>query len=117
MAMKMILSVLLTASVAAVPAAAQPANPFSERLQTLSELQRHSVLRRAILDSGQPCKRVDAAGVSGRYKNLVMWTARCTPGGAYGVYIGPDASVQVRPCGQAKTLGLPECRLPVAVKR
>jgi len=103
---------LVVALTAFSAAAAQPANPFSDRLQRLSELQRHSVLRRAVLDAGESCKRVDRAGLSGRYKNLVMWTARCTPGGDYGLFIGPDASVQVRPCGQLKGLGLPQCWLP-----
>jgi len=107
---------MLAASVALAPAAAQPANPFSDRLQKLTQLQRHSVLRRAILDSGETCKRVDRAAVSGRYKNLTMWTARCTAGGDYGVFIGPDSSVQVRPCGDLGKLGLPLCRLPAPAK-
>lgn len=110
--MKRMLAMLLAGGVAFAPLAAQPANSFSDRLQRLSELQRHSVLRRAVLDAGERCKRVDRAGPSGRYRNLVMWTARCTPGGNYGLFIGPDASVQVRPCGQLKALGLPQCRLP-----
>lgn len=111
------MAAMLAAAVALAPAWGQPANMFSDRLQRLNELQRHSVLRRAILDSGEACKRVDRAAISGRYKNLVMWTARCTPGGDYGVYLGPDASVQVRPCADGPKLGLPPCRLPVAAKR
>jgi hypothetical protein len=103
---------LLAALVIAGPAAAQPANPFSDRLKQLSELQRHSVLRRAILDSEQPCKRVGQSAVRGPYKNLVMWTARCVPGGDYALFIGPDSSVQVRSCPTLKQLGLPSCALP-----
>ena len=114
--MKKVIVAILAACAALAPAVAQPANPFSDRLQRLNELQRHSVLRRAILDSGEACKRVDRAGLSGRYKNLAMWTARCVPGGDYGLFIGPDASVQVRPCGDAKKLGLPQCRLPAPAK-
>jgi len=107
----------LALALAAAPAAASPpANPYSERLQRLDELRRHTVLRRAVLDSGSPCKRVDRAGVSGRYKNLVMWTARCVPGGNYAVFIGPDSSVQVRECAELAKLGLPTCRLPAPSK-
>jgi hypothetical protein len=111
-----IIIALLAAVISSAPASAQPANPYSDRLQKLDDLQRRSVLRRAILDAGEPCKRVDAAGISGRYKNLVMWSARCTPKGDYGVYIGPDASVQVRPCEDARKLGLPPCRLPAIAR-
>ena len=114
--MKMMFAAILAAAVALAPAGAQPANPFSDRLQRLSELQRFSVLRRAVLDSGQPCKRVERAVIGGSYKNLTMWSVRCTPGGDYGLFIGPDASVQARPCDEAKSLGLPLCRLPPAKK-
>lgn len=115
--MKKMIAAILAAGVALAPAGAQPANPFSERLQKLNELQRFSVLRRAILDSGQPCRRVDSAAIGGRYKNLVMWSARCVPGGDYGVFIGPDALVQVRPCADTGKLGLPLCRLPAVARK
>lgn len=110
--MKTMILALLAAATAVAPAlASPPANTFSERLQRLDELRRHTVLRRAVLDSGAPCKRIDRAGVSGRYKNLVMWTARCVPGRDYALFIGPDSSVQVRECGELAKLGLPACRL------
>lgn len=115
--MMKILLAILAASAAIMPVAAQPPNPFSDRLQKLGELRRHAVLRRAILDSGEQCKRVERAGINGRHKNLVMWSARCTPGGDYAVFIGPDASVQVRSCGDVVKLGLPACRMPVPQKR
>jgi hypothetical protein len=113
--MKMIAGLMLAGAMIA-PAHAQTATAYSDRLLKLGELQRHSVLRRAILDSGELCKRVERAAVSGAYKNLVVWTARCTPGGDYGVFLGPDASVQVRRCAETKTLGLPPCRLPLVAK-
>lgn len=116
--MKKILISMLAAVLAVAPGmASQPANPFSERLQRLDELRRHSVLRRAVLDSGEPCKRVERAGISGQYKNLVIWTAHCVPGGDYAVFIGPDASVQVRDCAEVSKLGLPACRVPSAPAR
>ena len=113
--MRILLAILATA-VAAAPVAAQP-NPFSDRLQKLDELRRHAVVRRAILDAGESCKRVERAGMTGRYKNLVMWSARCTPGGDYALFIGPDASVQVRSCGELVKLGLPACHVPAPQKR
>ncbi|MFS0737299.1 hypothetical protein ABC347_09640 [Sphingomonas sp. 1P06PA] len=100
---------IATAMALPLPAAAQAGNAFSQRLQQLPDLQRRAVLRRAVLDSGQRCKRVDAGALKGRYKNLVMWTATCNPGGAYGIFIGPDGSVQVRPCADMRTLKLPAC--------
>jgi hypothetical protein len=113
-AMKVMVAMLAALAAAAPAPASPPPNPFSERLQRLDELRRYTILRRAVLDSGEPCKRVDRAGISGRYKNLVMWTAHCVPGGNYALFIGPDASVQVRDCAELAKLGLPACRLPPA---
>ena len=95
----------------AAPTTAQVAKSqsYSDRLAKLDGPRRLSVLRRAVLDAGQPCKRVTAGAIRGRYRNLVMWTARCTPGGDYGVFIGPDGSVQVRGCLQMARLKLPGC--------
>lgn len=98
---------LLAATVSTTALAAP--NPFNDRLRTLGELQRYSVLRRAILDSGQSCKRVKGAVFDGPYGNLMRWTAWCEPTGDYSVYIGTDSSVQVRPCGDAAQLKLPVC--------
>jgi hypothetical protein len=110
---KKLCCVLFAATVAIAPAAAAPqANSYSERLARLSELQRRAVLRRAILDAGEQCKRVDKAGRTGAHGNLIMWSARCDRGGDYAVYIGPDGSVQVRPCADAAKLKLPACRIP-----
>ncbi|WP_380875522.1 hypothetical protein ACFB49_04950 [Sphingomonas sp. DBB INV C78] len=91
-------------------------NPYSDRLEKLTELQRNAAMRRAVLDSGQYCKRVEWSGKQQQYKNLVMWVARCDPGGDKAVYIGPDGSVQVRPCTDAAQLKLPQCRMPPAKK-
>lgn len=116
--MRRLIFLVATAMIGAAPlSGAAPSNPFSDRLQRLDELRRHAVLRRAILDSDEQCKRVERAAINGPYKNLMMWTARCVPGGDYALFIGPDASVQVRPCGDLKGLGLPLCRLPNAPKR
>jgi len=96
------------------PVLAQPrvANTFSDRLAKLDDLRRRSVLRRAVLDSGQFCDRVGVHGRLGLWRNLVMWNARCGRGGDYGVFIGNEGSVQVRPCADLAKLKLPACRLP-----
>lgn len=114
------LIIAMTLIALGVPAIAQrPApNAFSDRLAKLDDLRRRAVLRRAVLDSGQRCNRVGANAPQGRWRNLVMWNARCERGGDYAVFIGPDASVQVRPCGDLAKLKLPTCRaLPVARPR
>ena len=105
----------LIALAAAAPLAAQvPApNDFSDRLARLPELQRNAVLRRALLDSNSYCKRIEGGRFQQAYKNLKMWTARCDGKYSYAVFIGPDASVQARPCGDLARLKLPACR-PVA---
>jgi hypothetical protein len=105
---------IILATATATPALAEikAANPYSERLEKLTDVQRRAAMRRAVLDSGQYCKRVDWTAKQGQYKNLVMWVARCTPGGDKAVYIGPDGSVQVRACKEAAQLKLPACKLP-----
>jgi hypothetical protein len=109
---------LAAAAIIAAPVvAAPPPNPWSDALGKLSDLQRRAVLRRAVLDNGLPCKTVTQSQLQGRWKNLVMWTARCMPGGDYGVYVGNEGSVQVRRCSQARQLGLPVCRMAVATRR
>lgn len=88
-------------------------NPHVEQLKALSEFNRGMGLRRAARDSGQRCKKVEYSGYQEDYKNLSMWALRCTDG-EYGIFIAPTGDVQVRQCGQMKTLGLPECRFPAA---
>lgn len=99
---------------AAAPAVAQrpmPAEDYSRRLAALDELSRYATLRRVIATSGQPCRRVESAAPRGRYRNLVMWAVRCTSVD-FGLFIGPDSSVQVRRCAQLAQLKLPPCNLP-----
>ena len=89
-----------------------PANPYQEKLAALSEVNRSLALRRAVQDTGGACKRVQATAYQGVYKALHMWTARCSEGRDWGVFIAPNGDVQVRSCEHLKRLGLPECRLP-----
>lgn len=88
------------------------ANPFVEQLKGLNEQNQGLALRRAIQDSKQRCKKVDYAGYQEDYKNMSMWVARCSDSGDWTLFIAPNADVQVRSCKDAKTLGLPECRIP-----
>jgi len=106
------LGAIVSATVAA--AAPPPAGTYSARLRALPDLQRRAALRAAINDSGQRCGRVEVGEPVGRLRNLVMWNVRCTPGGDYGAFIGPDGSVQVRTCSDLAKLKLPTCRLPPA---
>jgi hypothetical protein len=86
------------------------ANPVSDQLKGLSELYRYLGLRRAIVDSGQRCKKVDRGGYQEEYKSMAMWTAHCTDSGDWAVFIAPSGDVQVRRCGNLASLGLPLCK-------
>ncbi|WP_174274337.1 hypothetical protein [Sphingomonas bacterium] len=107
---------LLTAG----PAAAQDAPPmpqtkasdFTRRMLTLQPIQRAAAIRGAIAGSDQWCRRVLKLGYQGPYKNLEMWVARCGPKPIvdYGIFIGPDGSVQVSTCGDLVKVRWPACR-------
>lgn len=86
------------------------ANPMSDQLKALSGPTRNLGLYRAIRDNGRRCKRVDDGAYQQQYKSMAMWTARCSDTGDYALYIAPSGDVQVSHCGDAKELGLPECR-------
>lgn len=90
------------------------ANPYQEKLAALGELDRSLALRRAVQDTGGRCKRIDMSAYQGMYKSLHMWTARCSDGNDWGVFIAPNGDVQVRSCAHLKQLGLPECRFEAA---
>lgn len=88
----------------------QPTSEYVEKLKSLSEMNRGLALRRAVQDTGGACKRVDQSGYQEDYKNMSMWTARCSDGKDWAVFIAPNGDVQVRSCADAATLGLPACR-------
>jgi hypothetical protein len=85
------------------------ANPFNQKIMNLKQADRDGALRRAITDNNQRCGRLTHSRYRGPYGNLGTWVARCTPGGDYAIYAGPDGSVQVRKCADLKDLKLPEC--------
>ena len=112
--MRLPLAAVLTVALAAAPllaqARSQSAKAYSDRLAGLTDIQRRAALRRAVLDSGERCVRVDKAAYQGTYKNLEMWVARCTGGLDYGAFIGPDGSVQVSGCAHLAQAKWPACR-------
>ena len=114
--MRTLLSVLLAVALLAAPAAAQVASQsakaYSDRLAALTDVQRRAALRRAVLDSGERCVRVEKAAYQGAYRNLQMWVARCTGNLDYGAFIGPDGSVQVDGCTHLASVHWPACRRP-----
>ena len=105
---------LLGLAVTAAPLqAVKIANPASDQLAKLSSLQRRGALRGALLDSGYACTRVEKAAIQGPWKNMIMWRAQCSatdPRYDYAIFVGPDASIQARPCADLAELKLPRCR-------
>ena len=86
-------------------------SPFVDQLKGLSELNRGLALRRAIQDSGSACKKVEQSGYQEDYKNLSMWTVRCSDTKDWAIFIAPNGDVQVRKCTDAAQLQLPACRI------
>lgn len=85
-------------------------SPYVEKLKTLSDLNRGLALRRAIHDTGGTCKKVEQSGYQQEYKRLSMWTARCSEGEDWAIYIAANGDVQVRTCKDTAALGLPGCK-------
>jgi hypothetical protein len=90
------------------------ANPTSDGLKGLSEMYRYLGLRRAIVENGQRCKKVDRGAYQEQYRTMAMWTAHCTDTGDWAIYIAPAGTVQVRRCGNLARVGLPPCRIEAA---
>jgi len=90
------------------------ANPQSEQLKGLSEIYRNLGLRRAIMDSGQRCKKSEGGAYQQDYKNMAVWTTHCVDSGDWAIFISPGGEVQVRKCADTVALGLPACQRPAA---
>ena len=80
-----------------------------QRLHTLNDLNRAIALKRASYASGSTCRRVTESGYVQEHGNLSMWTASCDDGRAWGIFVAPDETVQVRPCADLAQLKLPAC--------
>ena len=85
-------------------------------LHKLSEPSLKIAMRRAIYDSGSACKTVTDAGYVQEYGNLSMWTASCASGKSFGVFVGPDGSIQVRDCKETVHLKLTACTISKRAK-
>ena len=84
---------------------------MQNQLHQLTPANRDIGLKRAILDSGLPCRRVTESGYVTEYNRLSMWTATCSDRRGWAIFVGPDGSAQVRPCQDMERLGLPVCRI------
>ena len=82
-----------------------------DQLHKLDDLNRAIALKRAIHASGLRCVRIDRSGYVTEYKNLSMWMATCDDKREWAVFVGADASVQVRLCKDVARYGLPPCVL------
>jgi hypothetical protein len=80
-------------------------------LHKLAQADLDIALKRAILAAGYRCQRAENAGFVGKYRNLDMWTARCSEGRNWAVFAGPDGTAQVRDCVDVARFGLPECKV------
>lgn len=82
-----------------------------DQLHNLSEMNQKIAMRRAIYDAGASCPRVDEAGYVQEHGNLSMWTATCSNGQSWAVFIGPDGTAQLRRCEHVEQLNLPRCEI------
>jgi len=104
---------LIAAALAALPIQAVTiANPASDQMARLSVIARKGAMRKALLDSGVRCEHIEKVNIQGPWANTIMWRAKCggDPRYDYAVFVGPDASVQVRYCAEMAELKLPPCR-------
>jgi len=121
--MRMITPALFVAATMLFGCSSEPTAPQKEsitvrgagqdQLAKLDDLNRAIALKRAITATGSACGRLTSSGLVGPYKNMDMWTARCTDsrGDArdWAVFVGADDSVQVRLCKDTEAVGLPAC--------
>jgi hypothetical protein len=119
--MRRLLTILLLAPLAAC-GPSEPAAPQQkitvrsngqDALHKLDPMNLAIGLKRAVLDSGQDCRRVTKTGYVGEYKNMSYWTATCEDKKGqtrdWALFVGADESVQVRLCEDVAKVGLPAC--------
>ncbi len=101
----------------------QPKQPIvvrseaQDQLHQLDEMNRAIALKRAIYASGYACKRINTSGYVQEHENLSMWAAICDDRKEWAIFVGPDGSAQVRPCGDLAQLGLPACAIKEAASK
>ena len=111
--MRAALPLMVFAALAAAPIQAVTiANPASDQMAQLSVIARKGAMRKALLDSGVRCDHIEKVAIQGPWANTIMWRAKCGNDVRYdyGVFVGPDASVQVRYCAEMEQIHLPRCR-------
>lgn len=86
------------------------ANPVSDQLKRGNDLYRAIGLRRAIVDSGHRCKKVDAGGYQEQYKNYAMWSVHCSDSEGWAVFIAPTGDAEARRCADLAQLKMPACK-------
>ena len=84
---------------------------MQRQLFDLSDLDRAIALKRAIADQGLRCGRVVSTGYVTRYRDMDMWSATCDDDRQWGLFVGANDSVQVRPCADNEKIGLPACKV------
>lgn len=110
-------AIALLLSACGQPAPDKPAQQIrvrsaeQDQLHKLDDMNRAIALKRAIHASGLRCARIDRSGYVEEYRNLSMWTATCDDKREWAIFVGPDASVQVRLCKDLAKHGLPPCVL------
>lgn len=88
---------------------ADTTNPYQEKMEALSEVNRGLALRRAVQDSGERCKRAEASAFQGEYRSFKLWTLRCSDSGDWALFLATNGEIQARPCKDMLELGLPPC--------
>jgi hypothetical protein len=85
-------------------------SPHQQRLKEMDPRLRNAAFMRAIRDARESCNRVEQSAHTGSYQDIPMWSARCSGGSEYALFIGADGSVQVRSCEHVRQLDMPPCR-------
>ena len=80
-----------------------------KRLLELNDLDRAIALKRAIADQGLRCSQIVSTGYVTRYKDMDMWTAKCSDNRQWALFVSANDSVQVRLCADNVKIGLPAC--------
>ena len=81
---------------------------YVAQLRQLDDTNRTLTLRRAVIDSGNSCRRSESSKEMGRYENMTVFNLRCDRT-EWAVFIAPSGDVQVRSCAHVRQLGLPGC--------
>ncbi|RIX26858.1 hypothetical protein [Sphingomonas edaphi] len=82
-----------------------------KQLMDLNDLDRAIALKRAIVGQGLRCEQIVSTGYVTRYKDMDVWTAKCSDDREWSLFVGANDSVQVRLCDDNEKIGLPACKI------